>query len=264
MPPAFGPPSAGVHAGAGIVDRGVDPPGPGTAGARCPPICLTPMGGTMARLGRLCANTRADTEDLVESPAEGQAYSPAACRASIVDARFAVLLLVRFGRKVHVMQMKREIWLLVLRGVVAIVFGVLAILWPGVTLLALALLFGAYVLVDGVLTMIGAFRRRDGATQRTAYILIGLLSIAAGAVALLWPRVTALVLVVLVGAWAVVTGLLAIVAATRAPNGWLPIVVGVASIVAGILIFMNPGAGAFALALLIGVYALVGGVFWAG
>jgi uncharacterized membrane protein HdeD (DUF308 family) len=158
------------------------------------------------------------------------------------------------------MQMKREIWLLVLRGVVAIAFGVLAILWPGVTLLALALLFGAYVLVDGVLTMIGAFRRRDGATQRTAYILIGLLSIAAGAVALLWPGVTALVLVVLVGAWAVVTGLLAIVAATRAPNGWLPIVVGVASIVAGILIFMNPRAGAFALALLIGVYAIVAGV----
>jgi uncharacterized membrane protein HdeD (DUF308 family) len=86
------------------------------------------------------------------------------------------------------------------------------------------------------------------------------LSVVAGIVAVVWPHVTALILVVLIGAWAVVTGALAIVAATQEPNGWLPIAVGVASVLAGVLILVNPRAGAFALALVIGVYAIAAGV----
>src|SRR2546430_4873241 len=142
------------------------------------------------------------------------------------------------------MDAKTEAWLLALRGVIAIAFGVLAIAWPGLTVVVLALLFGAYVLVDGVVTLVGAFRRREDAPRLLARILIGLLGVAAGLVALLWPDITALVLVILVGAWAVVTGILGIVAAAQLSGGWLLIVVGVASLIAGVLIMLNPRAGA--------------------
>lgn len=158
------------------------------------------------------------------------------------------------------MDAKTETWLLALRGVIAIAFGVLAIAWPGLTVVVLALLFGAYVLVDGVVTLVGAFRRREDAPRLLARILIGLLGVAAGLVALVWPDITALVLVILVGAWAVVTGILGIVAAAQLSGGWLLIVVGVASLIAGVLIMLNPRAGAVAIGLVIGVYAILAGV----
>jgi uncharacterized membrane protein HdeD (DUF308 family) len=158
------------------------------------------------------------------------------------------------------MDVRGDTWLLVLRGVVAIVFGALAIVWPGLTILVLALLFAAYVLVDGLVTVVLAFRHGQDAPRRVARVLIGLLSVAAGVVALVWPGITALVLVVLVGAWAVVTGLLEIFAASRAAAGWWSIVVGIASLAAGVLILANPRAGAYAIALVIGVYAIIAGV----
>jgi uncharacterized membrane protein HdeD (DUF308 family) len=158
------------------------------------------------------------------------------------------------------MDRKTSMWLLALRGVIAIVFGVLAILWPGVTLVALALLFGAYVLVNGVITIVAAFRRQPDAARRTAMVISGLLGVAAGVIALVWPAITALALVVIVGAWAVVTGMLEIWAATRLPGQWLPLVVGIATMVIGILVLVRPGIGAVALALTVGVYAIIAGV----
>jgi uncharacterized membrane protein HdeD (DUF308 family) len=159
---------------------------------------------------------------------------------------------------------RRDSWLVALEGVIAIVFGVLAIAWPGLTILVLAVLFAIYVLVHGVVTLARATRRGIDMPRRAARIIIGVVSLAAGIAALVWPHVTALALVVLVGAWAVVSGLLEIFAAGQLRAGWWPIVVGVASLLAGVLILVNPRAGAYAIALVIGFYAIIAGVLMLG
>src|SRR3954470_20552252 len=102
---------------------------------------------------------------------------------------------------------------LVVRGVLAIVFGLIAVVWPGLTLVALALLFGAYALVDGVGKLIEAYRSRY-AGRRTGLFLAGGFGTLAGILSLAWPGVTALVLVVLIGIWAIVTGVMDILSAT--------------------------------------------------
>jgi uncharacterized membrane protein HdeD (DUF308 family) len=158
------------------------------------------------------------------------------------------------------MDRRTQIRLLALRGVIALVFGVLAVIWPGVTLVALAILFGAYALVNGVITMIAAFRRPQDAARRTAQVIAGVLGVLAGLVALVWPGVTALVLVVLFGAWAVVTGAMEIWAATRIPGQWLTLVIGALTMIVGVLVLIRPVIGAVALALTIGVYAIAAGV----
>jgi uncharacterized membrane protein HdeD (DUF308 family) len=157
------------------------------------------------------------------------------------------------------MERRSEVWLTV-RGAVAVVFGVLAIIWPGLTILALALLFGAFALVDGIGMLVEAFRGRRTGAQRAAYLLGALLGVAAGVITLVWPGITAFVLVVLIGAWAVVTGVINIWAATVARRGWLLVLVGALSLIAGLLVLVRPGVGAVALALVIGVYAIIAGV----
>jgi uncharacterized membrane protein HdeD (DUF308 family) len=151
-------------------------------------------------------------------------------------------------------------WLLALRGLAALAFGVLAVIWPGVTLVALAILFGAYALVNGVIEIVAAFRRPQDAARRTAQTIAGVLGVLAGIVALVWPGITALVLVVLFGAWAVVTGAMEIWAATRIPGQWLTLVMGALTMIVGVLVLMRPVVGAVALALTIGVYAIAAGV----
>ncbi|MEV0074566.1 HdeD family acid-resistance protein [Amycolatopsis sp. NPDC050768] len=158
----------------------------------------------------------------------------------------------------------RQTWPLVLvRGVLAVVFGVIALIWPGVTVLALALVFGIYALVDAVGAFMQAFRPGDGA-HRFAYALLGLLGLAAGVIALVWPGATILVLATLVGAWAVVTGVAEIVAAIRlrkqiTGEAFL-ILAGAVSVIAGVLVLIHPIAGAFGIALLVGIYALLYGI----
>ncbi|WIX77793.1 HdeD family acid-resistance protein [Amycolatopsis carbonis] len=158
----------------------------------------------------------------------------------------------------------RRTWPLVLvRGVLAVVFGVIALIWPGVTVLALALVFGVYALVDAVGAFMQAFRPGDGA-HRFAYALLGVLGLAAGVLALVWPGATILVLATLVGAWAVVTGIAEIVAAIRlrkqiTGEAFL-IVAGAVSVIAGVLVLIHPVAGAFGIALLVGIYALLYGI----
>lgn len=149
---------------------------------------------------------------------------------------------------------------LAIRGVVAILFGLLALFWPQVTILALALLFGAYALVDGVGMLLNAFRWDRTGAQRAAYVLGGILGVGAGVVTLFWPHITALVLVVMIGAWALVTGIVEILAAARFRGGWLLVLVGVLSLLAGILLLVRPDAGAIAIAQVIGIYAIISGV----
>ncbi len=158
------------------------------------------------------------------------------------------------------MAMNRQVWVPALRGVLAIVFGIIALIWPGITALALALLFGAFVLVNGVMLLIGAFRGRADGGQRPALIVAGILGVLAGVITLIWPGVTTLVLVVLIGAWAVVSGLAEIWAAVQLRGGWLPALIGALTTIVGVLILVRPGVGAVALAQVLGIYAIIVGV----
>jgi uncharacterized membrane protein HdeD (DUF308 family) len=158
------------------------------------------------------------------------------------------------------MAMNRQVWMPALRGVLAIVFGILALVWPGITVLALALLFGAFILVNGVMLLIGAYRTRADSGQRPALLVTGVLGVLAGVVTLIWPGVTTLVLVVLFGVWAIVTGLVEVWLAAQARAGWLPALAGALTFIAGVIILVQPGVGAVVLATVLGIYAILVGV----
>jgi uncharacterized membrane protein HdeD (DUF308 family) len=150
-----------------------------------------------------------------------------------------------------------------LRGVAAILFGILALAMPGITLLALVLLFGSYAIIEGILTIVAAVRGRAGHGPWWLLLIEGLVSVAAGIATFALPRLTALVLVYIIGAWAVVTGALEVASAVRLRkeirNEWWLILSGVLSIVFGALIMFAPGAGALALVLWIGAYSIMFG-----
>jgi uncharacterized membrane protein HdeD (DUF308 family) len=158
----------------------------------------------------------------------------------------------------------RSWWMLALRGVIALLFGILALMWPGITLLWLVLLFAAYALLSGVVSVAGAVTNRKVDKQWWMILLLGLVGIAAGILAVVYPGLTALALVLLMGANAVVTGVLDIAVAARLRkarrNEWLLILTGVVSIVFGVLVLLFPGAGALALVWLISTYAIFIGI----
>ncbi|MFC3998178.1 HdeD family acid-resistance protein [Nocardiopsis sediminis] len=155
----------------------------------------------------------------------------------------------------------RHWWVLILRGAIAIVFGLLAVVWPAITLVVLAILFGFYALVDGAMAGVAAFRAGDG--SRGPLVVEAVLGVLFGIVALLWPGFTVLALALVIGAWAVVTGVFEVAAAVRLrkelAHEWLYVVSGVLSIAFGIVIWFIPGVGLAAVALLIGVYAILFG-----
>ncbi|HET7010047.1 MAG TPA: HdeD family acid-resistance protein [Anaerolineales bacterium] len=158
----------------------------------------------------------------------------------------------------------RNWWLFAIRGVLAILFGVLALLWPAITLVVLVLMFGAYVIADGVLAIASGLRNRKSEPRWWTLVLEGLAGIALGVVTFLWPETTAVVLVYLIAAWAVVTGVLETVEAIRLRKeirgeGWLALG-GILSVVFGLLLVLFPGAGAISVVWLIGAYAIVFGI----
>lgn len=159
--------------------------------------------------------------------------------------------------------LRQSWWMLALRGVIALLFGILALVWPGLTLLWLVALFAAYALLGGVAAVIGSVSNRHSDEGWWLILLLGLVSIGAGVSAIVYPGLTALVLVLVMGANALVTGVLDIATAIRlrkAMRGeWLLILSGIASVVFGVLVFLFPGAGALALVWLISVYAIVTG-----
>jgi len=154
---------------------------------------------------------------------------------------------------------------LAVRGLLAVVFGVLVLAWPGITVLALAFVFAAYVLVDGIGMIISGVGVHGD--RRWLYVLAGVVGVIAGLAAAFWPGVTVLVLVLWAGAWAVVTGVLEIAAAVRGEGSgrWVMALAGVLSIVAGLFILIWPDIGALALATVLGIYALAAGLslLWA-
>jgi uncharacterized membrane protein HdeD (DUF308 family) len=160
--------------------------------------------------------------------------------------------------------LKRNWGWIELRGVVAVIFGILALLWPGVTLAALVILWGAYALADGVFSLIAAFKVRDRGRPFWSLLIVGLLGIAAGIVTFLWPGMTALILLMFIAAWAFVMGIFQIVAAIRLrkeiENEWLLGLSGALSVIFGVLMFLQPGAGALAVVWIIGAYSILFGI----
>jgi uncharacterized membrane protein HdeD (DUF308 family) len=161
-------------------------------------------------------------------------------------------------------QIARNWWVFVFRGVVAILFGVLAFLRPGITLEALVLLFAFWALFDGVLALIGSVGAAEAHEPWWPLVLIGLLGIAAGVVTLKWPGITALALLLVIAYWSIFRGILEIVGAVRLRNlipgeGWL-VVGGLASIAFGVLLIIYPGSGLLAVIWLIGIYAVIFGI----
>ncbi|HUX34313.1 MAG TPA: HdeD family acid-resistance protein [Gemmatimonadaceae bacterium] len=152
----------------------------------------------------------------------------------------------------------------VLRGVVAIMFGALTLLRPEITLAMLLLLFGAYALVDGAFMAVSAIANRHDQPRWGTLLLGGLLGMAVGIATFMVPGLTAFTLVMLIAAWAIVMGLTEIVAAVRLrkviTGEWMFIIAGVLAVVFGVVVFAAPITGALAVAMWIGIYALVSGV----
>jgi len=153
---------------------------------------------------------------------------------------------------------------LILRGILAFAVGIIALAWPSVTVLALVILFAVYAFIAAGLQAMQAFSSRN-AGPVVGHLLLGLLDLAAGAIALAWPGPTALVLVLIVGSWAVIAGLFEIFAAFRAGEAAgtraLFILGGLVSVAFGVVLFARPGMGAITLALLFGLFNLIYGAW---
>jgi uncharacterized membrane protein HdeD (DUF308 family) len=160
--------------------------------------------------------------------------------------------------------LRRNWWLLALRGLAAVVFGLFAFAWPGLTLITLVWLFGAFALVNGILSLTLAANAPKGYPRFGSLMLGGLLGILAGLLTFVMPGITALGLLILIAVWAMVTGILEIIAAIKLrkeiTNEWLLALAGLASLAFGIVLLLQPGAGALVLIWWIGAYALVFGI----
>jgi uncharacterized membrane protein HdeD (DUF308 family) len=164
--------------------------------------------------------------------------------------------------------LSRSWWAVGLRGLAAVIFGILALLWPSLTFFVLVILFGAYALVDGIFAAVAAIRGRESLLDWGWLLAEGIIGILIGIVAFVWPNETALVLLYLIAVWAILTGIVEIVQAIRLrrviSNEWLLILGGAASVVFGILLILFPSSGAVAVVWLIGIYAIIFGLLLLG
>ncbi len=153
-------------------------------------------------------------------------------------------------------------WVLVLRGVFAILFAVFTWVTPGITLASLILLFGAFAFADGVLHLVAAFRAGSGSWW--SLLFAGICGVAAGVLTMFYPGLTALALLYFIAFWSIAAGVGEIIAAIRLrkeiEGEWLLGLAGVLSVVFGIFLVASPGAGALGLLMVIGAYAFVAGI----
>ena len=160
--------------------------------------------------------------------------------------------------------LSRNWWAVLLRGICAVLFGLAAFAWPGITLAVLILFYGAYVLVEGIFAVVSSFGRTKDGKFPWSMFLVGFVSIAVGVITFVWPGLTALALLYLIGAWAIVRGIFEIVAAIelrkQIEGEWFLIFAGIASVLFGVLMVLWPGAGVLALLWLIGIFAVIFGV----
>ncbi len=160
----------------------------------------------------------------------------------------------------------RNWWMLAVRGVLAIIFGLVALLFPGIAILAFIYVFAAYAIIDGIVAIAVSLSERGTFSRWTWVLVEGILGVLAGIVAIAYPGLTALVLLYIVAAWAVLTGILEIVAAFtfrgQIALEWALNLAGLFSILFGLLLFIHPGAGILTILWLVGVYAIVFGVLF--
>ncbi len=150
-------------------------------------------------------------------------------------------------------------WALAIAGVVSILFGLAALLWPGLTLAVFIYLFGIYAIVFGITELIHMFRTSEAHSLWWTHMLVGAISILAGLAALFWPGQTTVALLYIIAIWAVSVGVVEIAGAFLLNQLYLAIS-GMISVLFGFLLFANPGAGALALVIVIGVFAIVRGI----
>jgi uncharacterized membrane protein HdeD (DUF308 family) len=154
-------------------------------------------------------------------------------------------------------------WLIALRGALAILFGILTFILPGAAITTFIILFAAYMLVDGVVAIVSAVRAAERHERWGLLVLEGAIDILVGVAALVWPASAVVAFVVLVAAWAIVSGGVMIAAALRlhlAHGRWFLILAGIVSVLFGVALAAAPVAGAVALALWAGIYAIVFGI----
>lgn len=155
-------------------------------------------------------------------------------------------------------------WALGIRGVIAVLFGLAALLRPDIALEALILLFGAYALVDGVFTIVGVFGGTRGGTPRWVSLIQGVLGVLAGLIAFFLPGMTAVVLLYLVAFWSIFTGIFQAATAIRLrreiEGEWALVASGVISVLFGLLLAVLPAVGILSLIWLVGIYAIIIGV----
>jgi uncharacterized membrane protein HdeD (DUF308 family) len=161
--------------------------------------------------------------------------------------------------------LSRNWWAVVLRGLAGVLLGIITFIAPTISLAALVLVFGAYAFADGILAIATSLRSRG--TDRWWVMLIeGIVGVAAGLATLIWPTITALTLLFIIAAWALITGIFEIIAAVRLrkvmKGEWMLALSGVLSVVFGVLLWIFPGAGALAVTLWIGAYALLFGALF--
>lgn len=155
-------------------------------------------------------------------------------------------------------------WALLLRGIAAVIFGLIALFWPGLTAYALLLAFGIFALFDGVLAIATAFRRKPSDDRWWSWLIDGALSIIIGLMALFWPVATAIAIVIWIAAWAIVVGVMRILAAIKLRHEiegeWALGLSGLLMIVWGVLLFALPAAGILGLTWMFGVFTLLAGI----
>jgi uncharacterized membrane protein HdeD (DUF308 family) len=158
--------------------------------------------------------------------------------------------------------MEASSWLIV-RGVASFLIGILAFLWPGITIAVLVGMFAAYAIIDGFTNLFLGLSPVPGQGRSWAQVIQGVFGIAAGVLTIIWPGATALVLILFIGAWAVVTGVFEIAAAVRLrrviQGEWLLALSGILSVLFGFALFAFPGAGALAIAWMLGAYTAAAG-----
>ena len=153
-------------------------------------------------------------------------------------------------------------WALLLRGIAAVLFGLAALFWPGLTLFALIVFFGAYTLVDGIFAIVAGIRGSGG--RRWLLLAEGVLGVLVGFIAFFSPGMTALVFLYVIAAWAIFTGILKVVMAIllrrEIDNEWTMALSGLLWVLLGVVLTVLPGVGLLSLAWLIGVFALGAGL----
>jgi uncharacterized membrane protein HdeD (DUF308 family) len=153
--------------------------------------------------------------------------------------------------------------LLIVRGIIGVAIGFVAIAWPGVTIAVLVVIFGFYALIDGFTNLLLGLTRRAAHGRSWVHALQGIVGIAAGVLTFIWPGVTALVLVLFIASWAIVTGVIEVVAAIKLrkeiTGEWLLALSGLLSVAFGVLVLAFPFAGAVGISWVLGSYAIIGG-----